>query len=121
MGDLDLDDRPPPGVFWSRVSASSHTRGHPHAKDQARALLGWLESHGRRVVNGGRVLEIEVSKAAQLTALRAAGFDVPRTVAVAGSVSTSRDITSASGRSCGLSSSARVEATPRRWSAASRT
>jgi len=83
-GALDLDDRPPPGVFWSRVSASSHTRGHPHAKDQARALLGWLEDGGRRVVNGRRVLELEVSKAAQLTALRKAGFDVPRTVAVAG-------------------------------------
>jgi hypothetical protein len=83
-GALDLDDRPPRGVFWSRMSASSHTRGHPHAKDQARALLGWLEGSGRRVVNGGRVLELEVSKAAQLTALRKAGFDVPRTVAVAG-------------------------------------
>jgi hypothetical protein len=83
-GPIDLDDPPPRGVFWSRMSASSHTRGHPHAKDQARALLGWLECSGRRVVNGRRVLELEVSKVAQLTALRAAGFDVPRTVAVAG-------------------------------------
>jgi hypothetical protein len=83
-GVLDLNDRPPAGVFWSRMSASSHTRGHPHAKDQARAVLGWLESHGRRVVNGRRALELEVSKAAQLTALRAAGFDVPRTLVVAG-------------------------------------
>jgi hypothetical protein len=82
-GVVDLDDEPPPGVFWSRMSASSHTRQHPHAKDHARALLGWLETHGRRVVNGRRALELEVSKAAQLTALRAAGFDVPRTLAVA--------------------------------------
>jgi glutathione synthase/RimK-type ligase-like ATP-grasp enzyme len=84
-GVLDLDDEPAAGVFWSRMSASSHTRGHPHAKDQARAILRWLESHGRRVVNGRRALELEVSKAAQLTSLRAAGFDVPRTLAVAGS------------------------------------
>jgi hypothetical protein len=83
-GAFALDDPPPAGVFWSRMSASSHTRGHPHAKDQARAMLGWLEDRGRRVVNGRRVLELEVSKVAQLTALRAAGFDVPRTVAVAG-------------------------------------
>jgi hypothetical protein len=83
-GALDLDDEPPAGVFWSRMSASSHTRGHPYAKDQARAVLAWLESHGRRVVNGRRALELEVSKAAQLTALRAAGFDVPRTLVVAG-------------------------------------
>jgi hypothetical protein len=86
LGDglLDLDDTPPPGVFWSRLSASSHTRQHPYAKDHARGVLGWLESHDRRMVNGRRALELEVSKVAQLTALRAAGFDVPRTLAVAG-------------------------------------
>jgi hypothetical protein len=86
LGDglLDLDDTPPPGVFWSRLSASSHTRRHPYAKDHARGVLGWLEAHGRRVVNGRRALELEVSKVAQLTALRAAGLDVPRTLAVAG-------------------------------------
>jgi hypothetical protein len=83
-GMLDLDDQPPEGVFWSRLSASSHTRDHPYAKDYARGVLGWLEAHQRRVVNGRRALELEVSKVAQLTALRAAGFDVPRTLAVAG-------------------------------------
>jgi hypothetical protein len=81
---LDLDATPPVGVFWSRMSASSHTRGHPHAKDQTRGMLNWLECHGRRVVNGRRVLELEMSKVDQHTALRAAGFDVPRTIAVAG-------------------------------------
>jgi hypothetical protein len=86
LGDglLDLSQAPPPGVFWSRMSASSHTRGHPLAKDHARAVLSWLQAHGRRVVNGRAALELEVSKAAQLVALRAAGLDVPRTVAVAG-------------------------------------
>lgn len=83
-GPLDLDAEPPPGVFWSRMSASSHTRRHPWAKDHTRAVLCWLESWGRRVVNGRRVLELEMSKADQLTALRAAGIEVPRTVAVAG-------------------------------------
>jgi glutathione synthase/RimK-type ligase-like ATP-grasp enzyme len=83
-GALDLDAEPPPGVYWSRMSASSHTRGHAHAKDHTRAVLAWLESWGRRVVNGRRVLELEMSKADQLTALRAAGIEVPRTVAVAG-------------------------------------
>jgi hypothetical protein len=86
LGDglLDLDEKPPAGVFWSRMSASSHTRGHPLAKEQTRGVLSWLESHGRRVVNGRRVLELEMSKVEQLAALRAAGFDVPRTVAVTG-------------------------------------
>ena len=36
------------------------------------------------VVNGRRVLELEMSKVDQLTALAAAGFDVPATIAVAG-------------------------------------
>ena len=83
-GPLDLDAEPPPGVFWSRMSASSHSRGHLLAKDHSRAVLAWLESRGRRVVNGRRVLELEMSKADQLTALRAAGIEVPRTVAVVG-------------------------------------
>lgn len=83
-GPLDLDEPPPPGVYWSRISASSHSRGRGLAKEHGRAVLGWLESHGRRVVGGSRVLELEMSKVAQHAALRAAGFDVPRTIAVTG-------------------------------------
>ncbi len=82
---FDLSEPPPPGVYWSRMSASSHTRGHPFAKDQTRGVLAWLEASGRRVVNGRRVLDLEMSKVEQLAALQAAGFDVPRTLAVAGS------------------------------------
>ncbi|PZR51884.1 alpha-L-glutamate ligase [Xylanimonas oleitrophica] len=83
-GTLDLDAAPPEGIFWSRVSASSHTRDHGFTKDYARAVLSWLEAHGRRTVNGRRVLELEMSKVDQLTALRAAGIDTPRTVAAVG-------------------------------------
>ncbi|MGO1544024.1 MAG: ATP-grasp domain-containing protein [Gulosibacter sp.] len=83
-GSIDLGAEPPQGVFWSRLSASSHTRGNEHAKEYARAILRWLESHGRRVVNGSQVLELEVSKVAQHSALAAAGLDVPKTVAVFG-------------------------------------
>lgn len=83
-GTIDLDREPPPGVYWSRMSASAHTRGHRGAKDHTRAVLRWLEAHDRRVVGGSAVLELEMSKVHQLTALRAAGIDVPRTLAVAG-------------------------------------
>jgi hypothetical protein len=83
-GVLDLDAAPPPGVFYSRMSASSHTRGHVRAKEHTRSVLSWLEAHGRRVVNGRRVLELEMSKVDQHAALAAAGFDVPRTIAVVG-------------------------------------
>jgi hypothetical protein len=89
LGDavLDLDAEPPPGVFWSRMSASSHTRGHPYAKDQTRGVLAWLEAHGRRVVNGRRVLDLEMSKVEQLSALRA---PMPRTRTLSKGRSSSR-------------------------------
>jgi glutathione synthase/RimK-type ligase-like ATP-grasp enzyme len=83
-GTIDLDSDPAPGIYWSRLSASAHTRGHGYSKDYARALLGWLESAGRRVVGGTHVIELEVSKVRQHAALRAAGFEVPRTTAVLG-------------------------------------
>jgi len=83
-GQIDLAAEPEPGVYWSRMSASSHTRGHEHSKEYTRALLGWLERAGRQVVGGSHVLELEVSKVAQHGLLAAAGFDVPRTTAVFG-------------------------------------
>jgi hypothetical protein len=83
-GIVDLDAPPPAGVFYSRMSASSHTRGHVRAKEHTRSVLSWLEAAGRRVVNGRRVLELEMSKVDQLTALSAAGLVVPRTLAVVG-------------------------------------
>jgi hypothetical protein len=83
-GTIDLDAEPPEGVFWNRLSASSHTRDHGFAKDYTRALLEWLEAHDRRVVNGRSVVEMEVSKVRQLSLLKAFGIDVPRTVAVIG-------------------------------------
>jgi glutathione synthase/RimK-type ligase-like ATP-grasp enzyme len=83
-GGIDLDATPAPGVYWSRLSASAHTRDHAFTKEYSRALLGWLEAAGRRVVNGADVVELEVSKVRQHALLKAAGFDVPRTVAVFG-------------------------------------
>lgn len=83
-GAIDLAAAPPEGVFWSRLSASAHTRDHAHSKEYGRAVLAWLEAAGRTVVGGRRVLELEVSKAAQYAALAASGIDVPHTVAVFG-------------------------------------
>ncbi|RBP66214.1 glutathione synthase/RimK-type ligase-like ATP-grasp enzyme [Brevibacterium sanguinis] len=83
-GSFDLGAEPPEGVFWSRLSASSHTRTSEHVKDFGRAVLTWLESHGRTVVNGRSVLELEMSKIAQYAALGRSGIAVPRTAAVFG-------------------------------------
>ncbi|MEW1957896.1 alpha-L-glutamate ligase [Kineococcus sp. NPDC059986] len=83
-GSIDLDAEPAPGVYWSRLSASSHTRGHAHAKEFTRSVVAWLEGWGRRVVGGSAVVELEVSKVRQHALLRRSGIDVPRTLAVFG-------------------------------------
>lgn len=83
-GLLDLSSEPPQGVFYNRMSASSHTRGHRYAPELTGAALAWLESHGRRVINNGRALQLEVSKVAQYEALRRHGIRTPRTVAAVG-------------------------------------
>ncbi|MGX3044359.1 ATP-grasp domain-containing protein [Helicobacter sp. T3_23-1056] len=83
-GSIDIDKEPPKGVFWSRISASSHTRDNAFSKEYGRSILSWLESHNRAVINGSSVLELEVSKVRQYLALSQAGFRTPKTIAVFG-------------------------------------
>jgi hypothetical protein len=83
-GRLDLASVPPQGVFYNRMSASSHTRGHRFAAELTGGLLAWLESHGRRVINDGRALSLEISKVAQYAALARHGIRVPHTIAAVG-------------------------------------
>ncbi|HEX9791354.1 MAG TPA: alpha-L-glutamate ligase [Kiloniellales bacterium] len=84
QGVLTFDRPPPQGVFYNRMSASSHTRGHRFAPELTHGVLNWLEMHGRRVVNGSRALYLEISKLAQYAALERAGIKTPRTVAAVG-------------------------------------
>jgi len=83
-GRFDLTQAPPEGVFYNRMSASAHTRGHDSAPEYTAGLLAWMEGHGRRVVNGGRALDLEISKLRQYAALAAAGVRVPWTAAALG-------------------------------------
>lgn len=83
-GLLDLSAAPPEGIFYNRMSASSHTRGHRFAPEYTAAVLAWLKSHGRTVVNGERALQLEVSKVGQYEALKTFGVVTPHTVAVVG-------------------------------------
>lgn len=84
QGILDLRASPPPGVFYNRMSASSHTRDHRYAPELTAAVLAWLKSHGATVVNGERALQLELSKVAQYEALAKFGIETPQTLAVAG-------------------------------------
>jgi hypothetical protein len=83
-GVFDLSQPPPEGVFYNRMSASSHTRDHRYSAELTASILAWLAGHGRRIVNGPRALDLEISKTRQYAALEAAGIRTPRTVLVAG-------------------------------------
>lgn len=83
-GVIDLSSEPPQGVFYNRISASSHTRNHRFAPEFAEAVLAWLERHGRTVINGTRALRLEVSKANQYMALNQAGIATPKTLVAVG-------------------------------------
>jgi len=83
-GILDLRAAPPPGVFYNRMSASSHTRNHRYAPELTGAVLTWLKGRGAIVVNGERALQLELSKVAQYEGLRKFGIETPQTLAVVG-------------------------------------
>ena len=83
-GVFDLSQPPPEGVFYNRMSASSHTRDHRYSAELTASILAWLAGHGCRIVNGPRALDLEISKTRQYAALEAAGIRTPRTVLVAG-------------------------------------
>ncbi|WP_188208229.1 ATP-grasp domain-containing protein [Alkalibacillus aidingensis] len=83
-GTIDLSEVPPEGVFYNRMSASSHTRGHRYAPELTSAVLAWLEGHGRTVLNGNHALDLEVNKARQYSALEAHGIRTPKTIVTVG-------------------------------------
>ncbi len=97
-GGVALDKVPPEGVFFNRLSASSHTRGHTGSISLGGAILRWLEFHGRRVVNGRNVLDLEVRKFDQYALLEAQGIKVPRTIATTGKTALIEAAESSDGR-----------------------
>ncbi|MFD2923660.1 ATP-grasp domain-containing protein [Halobacillus naozhouensis] len=84
QGNIDLSNEPPEGIFYNRISASSHTRDHRFAPEFTEAVLAWLERHDRTVINGSRALRLEVSKVNQYMALNGTGITSPKTIAAVG-------------------------------------
>ncbi len=78
-GSFDLNAIPPEGIFYNRMSASSHTRDHRFAVELVSPIIDWLEGHGRKVINGHQTIAFEVSKVKQYIALQKAGIKVPTT------------------------------------------
>lgn len=84
-GQVDLMSLPPMGVFYNRMSASSHTRNHRYAPELTGAVMDWLAFHGRKMINGRNALQLELSKVKQYMALEKHGIKVPQTIAAVGS------------------------------------
>jgi len=82
LGKRNVDhlDKPPYGIFYNRMSASSHTRGHRYAPEHTAVVLNWLEKNKRRVINNSRALSLEISKSLQYKELDSFGIKTPRTI-----------------------------------------
>jgi len=82
LGKRNIDhlDKPPQGIFYNRMSASSHTRGHRYAPEYTAVVLNWLEKNKRRVINNSRALSLEISKSLQYTELEKFGIKTPNTI-----------------------------------------
>ncbi len=79
--EVDFGSKPLPGVYYNRMSASSHTRGHRYEPELTVGVLEWLERHNKLVVNGSRALDLEISKIRQYQELEKYGIQTPKTYA----------------------------------------
>ena len=76
---LDLAELPPDAIYWNRMSASSHTRGHRYEPELVSGILSWLERHKRTVINGSKALDLEISKIRQYQQLEQFSIKTPKT------------------------------------------
>ena len=83
-GTIDISKAPPSGVFYNRMSASSHTRGNRYAVELTGPILAWLSAYNRKVLNGRRALQLEVRKIEQYLSLQQFGIRTPKTIAAVG-------------------------------------
>ena len=77
---IDLGKNPPEGIFYNRMSASSHARGHRYAPEFTATILNWLKHHKRRIINNGNALALEISKSLQYLKLNEAEIKTPKSI-----------------------------------------
>ena len=77
---IDSSNSPPSGVFYNRMSASSHSRGHRYAPENTKVVLNWLENHKRRIINNSKALKLEISKQMQYQELKNYNIKFPKTI-----------------------------------------
>ena len=76
---LDLAALPPDAVYWNRMSASSHTRGHRYEPELVSGILSWLERHKRTAIKGSKASDLEISKKRQYQQLEQFSIKTPKT------------------------------------------
>lgn len=84
---LDFTQPPPEGVFYNRVSCSSHTRDHKYSVRYTEMILQWLELYGRTVINGVNSFNIETNKTLQHVLLQQMDIPTPLTYTCTDTVS----------------------------------
>ena len=78
-GSINCLKEPPQGVFYNRMSASSHTRGNRYSPEYTKIIVNWLENYNRRVINNSRALCLELDKSLQYQELNKFGIKTPQT------------------------------------------
>ena len=67
---FDYKKTPPEGIFYNRMSASSHSRGHRYAPENTKNLLSWLEKKNKRIEQKKTEQEVLATKKAAAVAQR---------------------------------------------------
>jgi hypothetical protein len=81
---LNTASNPPEGVFYNRMSASSHSRGHRFAPEYTAVILNWLSSFKRRIINNEYALFLEISKSLQYKKLNEFNIKTPKSIFCSG-------------------------------------
>ena len=57
---INLFIPPPEGIFFNKMSASSHSRGNRYCPELTAGLISWLEVNKRLVLNGSNAQRLEL-------------------------------------------------------------
>jgi len=79
--DIDFNSAPEDAIYYNRMSASSHTRGHRYDPEITIGILEWLKRYDQTVINGPRALDLEISKLRQYQELEKFNIKTPLTFA----------------------------------------
>lgn len=80
-GAFDPADLPHAKLVFNQASPSGYVRGNDRSIPLALSIIQSYEHAGVPVLNGSKALQLELSKAAQVSLLKSLGLDYPRSIA----------------------------------------